>query len=93
MSYKGYKVAIRKNDTQETRMYEVDFTDWENQYGTNDLFWWTEGNFGCDCNRGDSWHRAGGEPTEIEYPCGGDLFSALYAVLPDGSKIPIDEED
>lgn len=38
-------------------------------------FFWTEGNFGCDCNRKASFERAKGIETEMEpdeeYPCSG----------------------
>lgn len=30
-------------------------------------FWWTEGNFGCGCNRQAEWHRA--DPTFVEEEC------------------------
>ena len=33
------------------------------------VFHWTEGNFGCGCNRTIFWHKAGGEPVPDEHPC------------------------
>ena len=87
----GYKVAIRKNETGEVRVYDVGYSDWDTPDGHNDLFWWTEGNFGCDCNRFASWMRAGGEdPGEEDWPCGNMRYTVLYADLPDGRRIEID---
>jgi hypothetical protein len=92
----SYTVAIRKNATGEVRMYQCDF-DWDKGGGHTDLFWWTDGNFGCDCNRHLSWLRAGGPgPPEdphwnkAEHKCGGTAYSVLYAALPDGSQVEID---
>lgn len=37
------------------------------------VFWWTEGNGGCDCNRGSAFERAGGadkdEQDFADFPC------------------------
>ena len=38
-----YKVAIRKNETNEVRMCKQDH-DWEEHSD----YWWTEGNMSCD---------------------------------------------
>lgn len=83
-----YTVAIRNNATGEIRMQPEDL-DWHEA----SLFWWTEGNFACDCNRGNEWHRAGGvaEDDLPESMCGDAKFSVLYAEFPNGSKITIDE--
>jgi hypothetical protein len=58
------------------------------------LWWWTEGNFGCDCNSEDEWLRAGGVAEKItpDNACGDKRFSVLYADLPDGTHIQIDEQ-
>jgi hypothetical protein len=48
-----YSVAIRKNETGEVRICEM-----EVPWGETSLFWWTEGNFGCDCNRELLFERA-----------------------------------
>ncbi|MGC3959585.1 MAG: hypothetical protein QM813_17045 [Verrucomicrobiota bacterium] len=84
----SYKVAIRDNDTDEIRLYEMEGCDWED----GSLFFWTDGNFGCDCNRRDLFLRAAGIEPDDESPCGNVAYSALYAELPDGSKVPIDME-
>lgn len=77
-----YQVAIKNNKTDETRLCTQNLT-W-----VDDVFWWTEGNMSCDCNRGNEFARANNEP-EPDYDCGDTLFSALYAVV-DGKKIILD---
>lgn len=85
-----YKVAIRKNSTGEIRLYDLGDIPW----GESSEFWWTEGNMSCDCNRQWDFERAGGDPiTEDPDPdCGDIKYSALYAELEDGTRIPLDEE-
>lgn len=81
-----YNVAIRKNDTGEIRIYRHDIS-WDED---SSMYEWTDGNYGCDCNRDIFWHWAVGEETE-ERKCGHTTFSVLYAELPDGTRIDIDE--
>lgn len=87
----SYQVAIRQNATGEIRMHEIDFTDWGKPDGYTDLFWWTDGNFGCDCNRKASFYNVGIDEPGMDFPCGHEAYSVLYAILPDGKKILIDE--
>lgn len=56
-----YKAHILKVSTGETRVRDIDL-DW----GDSSEYWWTCGNFGCDCNRELEFRRAGGEPELIE---------------------------
>lgn len=81
----GYKVLIRNNETGEERF--VDFTvPWEEHHN----YLWTEGNYGCDCNRHLFFERAiGVEPDDEK--CGDEKYSALYALLPDGTQEPLDD--
>ncbi len=82
----SYVVKIRDNATKEIRSALQDF-DWSD----SSLFWWTEGNFGCDCNRMDEFKRAGGELcTDNEAECSHQKYSVLDATLPDGTVIAID---
>ena len=88
-----YKVAIRKNNTDEIRFYEIKW-DWYKNRESGDLFWWTEGNYSCDCNRELCWLRAGGDDPDLyNVKCSDGRFSALYAELPDGEKIQLDEAE
>jgi|HubBroStandDraft_4_1064222.scaffolds.fasta_scaffold47461_5 hypothetical protein len=87
-----YSVAIRLNATGETRMYRYDF-EWD---GENDQWMWTEGNYGCDCNRHMLFKRAHGiEPDEADWErgCSEDQYSILYAELPDGTRHALDGRD
>lgn len=88
-----YKVLIRKNATGEERFYSMDDIEWDE----SSEFWWTEGNFGCDCNRGSSFLRAGGpgpadDPhwNSADFECGDTAYTCLYAVLEDGTRIELD---
>lgn len=86
---KGYDVLIRNNETGEVRRYHenLEWHEWS-------LFWWTDGNFGCDCNRYAEFERAGGRPeSELmaeRWKCGQSKFDVIKAIFPDGSEIEID---
>ena len=66
------KYAITYTPTGETRIYEDDGDyDWE--------WMWTEGNYGCDCNRFLFFERAGGNNPDLDdCPSCGD--NNLYTV-------------
>lgn len=90
MSYKAY---IRNNATGETRIQTLDL-DWRD----SSVFWWTDGNFGCDCNRELEFRRAGGE-TETDIAavfdnivCGHTRYSVPKIELQDGTIVEIDRE-
>lgn len=93
-----YKIAIKKNDTGEVRLH-ADESDWfEHDAEDGNRWLWTEGNFGCDCNRHLWWLRAGGPGPEddphwnnAEHECGQNAYVALFAELPDGTRIPLDD--
>jgi len=79
----AYTVRIRNNQTGEIRQsrpYDFEFSH----------FWWTDGNFGCDCNRQLEFWRAGNEDETGDAPCGEGRFTVIEAVLEDGSTIQID---
>lgn len=85
----SYRVALRKNSTGEIRMVPIDW-DWIRD-GDDDLYWWTDGNYGCDCNRFLCFERADGtEPDFKDAECGEAAYTALYAELPDGTRVKID---
>jgi len=81
----SYKVAIRKNSTGEVRIYDME-CEWD---ADGSMFSWTEGNYGCDCNRELFFERANGIEIHTEW-CSVRRFSVLYAQLPNGEKLPID---
>lgn len=84
----SYKVAIRKNETGEIRLYvQSECGPW----GDLSKYFWTDGNFGCDCNRADCFRDAGGEEPNEQEECGETRYTALYAELPSGERIKLDE--
>ena len=80
----SYKVFIVLNATGEGRWFESE-TPWSE--GCEYL--WTEGNFGCDCNRALFFYDWGAEADN--YGCGDAAFSVPYAELPNGRRIMLDE--
>ncbi len=90
----AYTVAIRNNATGEVRTKLQPF-EWEDdEDGGGQLFVWTEGNFGCDCNRAMEFARASGASEEeawaTEVECGETAFSVPYVILPDGKQVLVD---
>ncbi len=72
-----YVVGILRNDTNEVRFIpqQLEWTD-------NSLYWWSEGNMGCDCNRHLQFN-----PHADECPCGHSRYSIVGIWLKDGSHI------
>ena len=70
-------IAIRNNKTGEVRVHrDPDATWW-----SHSEFAWTEGNFGCDCNRHLVFLWAAGEDEADEaesVPCGHELYTVLW---------------
>jgi hypothetical protein len=90
----AYTVVIRNNITGEVRTGLQPY-EWEDdEDGGGQLFWWTEGNFGCDCNRSLEFARAGGateeEAWDAEVECGETVFSVPHVILADGTQISVD---
>lgn len=83
-----FLVAIRHNPTGEVRMYRHDMA-WEDE-DERSHWHWTDGNYGCDCNRHLFFIRAAGNDEWEDRECGSTEYSCLYAELPDGSRRPID---
>lgn len=80
----SYKILLRDNKTKAEQLVDLG-VEWDE----NSLHWLTEGNFGCDCNRGGLM----GHP---DHPCGNwrnkeRRFTAIEAILEDGKRIPLDE--
>jgi len=92
-----YSFHVRDNRTGEVRLYEMGC-----EWFDHTVWFLTEGNFGCDCNRGESFARAGGISEEAldamsdddndPFPCGHERYSIIDAVLSDGRVIRIDEQ-
>ncbi len=65
---------IRNNRTGEVR----EMKDWlflDEGGDTPNTYTWVDGNYGCDCNRGIFFRRAGGEEGEWEVECSEGKFS------------------
>jgi hypothetical protein len=95
----SYAVLIRRNSDGEVRRCEQK-TSWipkgPEDISAPSLYWWTDGNMGCDCNRHLEFERAGGRdfaPGSPESVCGHGRYSALKAILPDGQEITLDGWD
>ena len=80
-------ILLRNNRTGETRWYD-DEMDWSD----GSEFLWTEGNYGCDCNRHLFFERAAGigDDEGEDVDCGEVLYTAVEAVLATGEVIPLD---
>lgn len=78
----AYNVHITDNQTGESKIVLMDL-DWFD----HSVYWWTRGNFSCDCNRGDTFYA--GE--DVDIPCGFTRFTVLKVVFKDGTEILIDE--
>ena len=83
MAVMRYSVEITKVETGEVRTISIPF-DWEEDYS---LWLWTEGNYGCDCNRELFFDNK--QPGYIPEKCGNTRFKAR-AILADGRQIELD---
>lgn len=84
----AYDVLIRRNSDGEIRRRTLTDLEWIDA----DIYWWTDGSFGCDCNRFLEFERAAGGDPELETAvCGNSAYTVLKVILPDGSEVKIDE--
>ena len=82
----SYAVHLRRNADGVVRVITEDDA-WDE---TADYIW-TDGNFGCDCNRALLFARAAGEPDPENSACGETAFAAIKAVLESGEEIELDD--
>lgn len=75
--------VLRKDGVMRTFSSDI---DQDNIGGV--IFNWTEGNYSCDCNRGDFYARAGGEP-DPDLPCGHSCIE-LVALFLDNELLFVD---
>lgn len=86
MSYLAY---ITDKQTGETRACHMDL-EWQE----SSPFWWGDGNYRCDCNRGSTFARAGGEDVDAldddeddeRFPCGRERYS-VSCISDDGDVL------
>lgn len=83
---------VRVSDGVE-RIYQ-DESPWipADEHGLGSVWWWTEGNGGCDCNRALFFARAAGEELETDPICGEERYRIPFITLPDGTRISVDDE-
>jgi hypothetical protein len=84
----SYVVKIKKNDTGEIREVTFDL-EWQN----SSLYAWTDGNFGCDCNRAIFFHEWAKNETDYDDTCGDSRYTAVEAILQDGRIKRIEGND
>jgi hypothetical protein len=90
-----YTATILDTATGERRVTKPQ--EWPDEEGA--LYWhWTDGNFGCDCNRALEFARAGGATEEQAWAfekesgaCGGKRFRVPHLTV-DGKQLDVDRE-
>ena len=84
---KRYGIKIRNNETKE-EIFSKQETEWH-EYS---LYYWTDGNGGCDCNRFLEFERAKNNNPNLEDAiCGHGKYTILYAEFRNGKRILIDD--
>lgn len=79
-----YTVRFREVATNQEREKVYEFK-WEE--GSD--FWWSDGNFSCDCNRELEFERAGGhEPKDItKTKCSEGRYKVVWIKTSDGETV------
>ena len=73
----SYKIAIKKNETNEIKLCTID-REWDEV----EFSMWTTGNNSCDCNLLNVWNNTNCETN----PCSNDEFEPIYVELQNGKK-------
>lgn len=72
----SYEIVLRRNSDGLTLTIPQEYPFKEE----SEVFWWTEGNFSCDCNRELEFDRALGENPELDdddAKCGDTRYTLL----------------
>lgn len=80
-----YRVVIIRNSDGERREIAEDL------WHSSSLFWWTEGNGACDCNRHLWFERWVNPDYDADVPCGNDAYYVECAIFPNGDRVQIDD--
>lgn len=75
---------IREAKTGRVAVYHDEYF-WEDPHVS--YFQWTDGNYGCDCNRGDFFRVALGLPEEEDSPCGTTRYVLEHLFTEDGTDL------
>lgn len=80
-----YFVTMRDEETQEELTFSMRKIEWED--GSD--FWWSEGNYGCDCNRHLEFQEAktGSRPMDDKVSCNGERYRVICIKLEDGTQV------
>ena len=78
MPYVAHITRVADGETR-TRIFDDDWDDEGSE------FWWSQGNYSCDCNRYLEFERAGGHEPDIDDGACGEGAYRVKIVLPDGS--------
>lgn len=81
--FPDYWVTIQRMADGEVRKRKVG-VEWH----SGSWYWWSEGNFCCDCNRYIEFERAGGrqlQPMDEDVHCGDGGYRVLRFDFPDGT--------
>lgn len=65
---------------------------WDEHFDGNGVYQWTDGNYGCDCNRALFFERAAGVKFEEKIECSAEKgrFHVPFAFTADGKIVVID---
>lgn len=85
----SYVAAITDRTTGETRTEKFDL-----EWGEGSDYLWSDGNFGCDCNRAQFFAVAAGG-INLEHPCSMGTTPARFfvSIWSNGKIVYADEED
>jgi len=86
----AYTVLIKNKKTGETSQTKMKL-DWEE--GSD--YWWSEGNFGCDCNRSDVFMEGLGHKSWADIECcaiGENVYEVVWIKLDNGEIVYRDNE-
>lgn len=77
------KITIRENATGREAIHHTDYewNEWQ----------WTDGNFGCDCNRHLFFARAVGEDENEDPDCGDGRYTIVKVTTDEGVEIPFED--
>lgn len=82
------EVRLKKNINGEVRDIPYNL-DWMEGDEGDSMYFWREGNFGCDCNRSDIWY--GEQEVRPDVECGHKAFAVIHVRLDDGRIVAVDD--
>lgn len=80
-----FTVHLRHNPSGEVRQFACADGEWFGENGYE--FLWTEGNYGCDCNRHRFFARAAGGEPDDDMECGETIYTIVKVTDAGGAVI------